>query len=129
MAKPRNRVESPTDIEKLQKMLYETDEENERNEFGNESDVDEDDIVETRSEDSNSVQDISNEESEEDENENVEYFLGKDKVTKWRKNVTFKLEGSHKIIYVNTLQFGHEQKMRKQKLKVGTVLYPRICWI
>lgn len=72
MAKPRNRVESPTDIEKLQKMLYETDEENERNEFGNESDVDEDDIVETRSEDSNSVQDISNEESEEDENENVE---------------------------------------------------------
>lgn len=77
-------LSTPKHIEELQRTLLESDDENVRVEFENESDVDENDSVINNS---NGVQDIYSNKSEgsEDENEvdtNKEYFLGKDRVTK-----------------------------------------------
>lgn len=81
------RLDDPDDVKELQRMVMESDEECDRCEFENESDLDENESIEVRSENSDSEQDISSENGEEGTNSNEDYFLGKDKVSKWEKNI------------------------------------------
>lgn len=87
-------------------MLLDSDDESDRIEFENESDVDENDCVEVRSINSDSVQDIPSNEREGSKNGNEvntkeEYFLEKDKVTKWKKTNKVQLGDSRRIFCVN----------------------------
>lgn len=83
MAKPRAKLSD----EELQRLLLESDDENDIIEFENESDLEETDCLESRPENSDTEQDISDADTEVTEEENEEYYFGKDKTTKWTKEV------------------------------------------
>ena len=72
-------IDNPRDVEELQRMFLESNEGNDRVECENESDLEDEDYVEFRSEDSDTEQDISSEKSEDELDVNEEYFFGKDK--------------------------------------------------
>lgn len=80
-------LEDPRDIEDIHNMLFGEGSDNAEiaEDFGDESDTDEEDMIETRLEDSETEQsDISD---EEDLEVSDGYFIGKNKETKWSKNV------------------------------------------
>jgi len=79
------RLDNEGDVEEMRRMLLESDDESDKDEFTNESDLEIDDNVEVCLLDSDTGQDISDEESENEVNVNEEYFLGKDKESKWMK--------------------------------------------
>lgn len=76
MAEKEFRFDNTKDVEELQRMLLESDEENDI-EFENESDLEEEDFIEAREENSDTEQDFSSEESENDLDTSEDFFCKK----------------------------------------------------
>ncbi|KAL3278237.1 hypothetical protein HHI36_013575 [Cryptolaemus montrouzieri] len=80
-------LNNPKDIDEILKLLWDDEDDQGQEEFGDESDTDAEDNVETRQENSETEQsDTSDEENEiESTNfqENQTYYMGRDKETKW----------------------------------------------
>lgn len=79
-------LENPQHVEEILRMLDEDDEDI-IEDFGDETDTDGEDQLEVREADSETEQEDDSEAEEEFEsNENDQFFLGKDKITKWYHN-------------------------------------------
>ncbi|KAL3279027.1 hypothetical protein HHI36_016542 [Cryptolaemus montrouzieri] len=75
------------DIDEIQKLLWDDEDDQGQEEFGDESDTDAEDNVETREENSETEQSDTSDEEDEIEStnfqENQTYYMGRDKETKW----------------------------------------------
>ncbi|KAK9707917.1 Bromodomain extra-terminal - transcription regulation [Popillia japonica] len=91
--------ENPNDAEILLQLMMESDEEEKPTEFDDESDSDEEDVVEERNEDSLTEQDVSDDSLSSDESD--DQYIGKDKISKWKKTkYTQRVKSRPQIIVV-----------------------------
>ncbi|KAL3283344.1 hypothetical protein HHI36_006492 [Cryptolaemus montrouzieri] len=80
-------LNNPKDIDEIQKLLWDDEDDQGPEEFGDESDTDAEDNVETREENFETEQSDTSDEEDEIEStnfqENRTYYMGRDKETKW----------------------------------------------
>ena len=79
--------DNPEDAKILLKMMMEPDNVDDKLEFEDESDTNSDDQVEECSQYSETVQEDSLSDDSIDDEENMDFFIGKDKLTQWKKKL------------------------------------------
>jgi hypothetical protein len=120
---------NPEDFSVIRSYLQEDDDGEDflNEDYGEESDITSEDEAEERDGDSETEQEC--EETDEDSGEGTNYFLGKDKITKWSDNPPLRnvRRGPHSVLIFLELQKMPSQ--RKLLWTVGRIYLPTKSWI